>query len=276
MPQDSQTAPNLQPQPITPWQPFPHLDWLRGGISTTADGGMSWTGMDSEVVVENRRRYFEKFGLDINRAISADQTHGVAIYDVREADLNRGMMSPDTRIPATDALVTRLPNVVLTTLHADCAPVFFADPVQRVIALAHAGWKGVLAGLPGLVLEHMCKSYHSRLSDIQIAVGPMICPEHYPVDDDRATAFRVAFGPDVITNKSPGGKWHLDLLHVIRLDLARHNLPTALNLPRLPCTWENAQFASYRRDGTASRSMLAWLMIPQSLSPCNHGGKSLS
>ncbi len=256
--EDTQTGTEKQSL-LAEWQPFPNVAWVRAGISLKADGGMSWNGMAMADTISNRRRCFTRNGLDLNQAVSADQVHETTIYRVSDSDRGHGTIEHASRIPATDALITNIPGIILTTLHADCAPIFYIDSVSGSIGLAHAGWRGILSGLPGMMLQRMVDEYQSAVGNLQVVVGPMISPVRYPVDDDLANRFAIRFGNDVIQTES--GRTHLDLFKSLSVDLRQSGLPEENLASRPPCTAASHVYASYRRDGLESRSMLAWLMI---------------
>src|SRR5512140_1870165 len=119
--QDSTSPENMQPGAA--WQPFPDLEGVQGGLPLRADGPMSWNGFPADEIVQNRLRFFKKEELEPRRAVGAEQVHGITIYRAGRADAGRGMLERDMRIPATDGLITNDEDIILTTLHADCAPV---------------------------------------------------------------------------------------------------------------------------------------------------------
>jgi polyphenol oxidase len=244
---------------LAAWSPFHNLDWLRGGISQRSDGGMSWRSGAADEVVTNRRRYFSKLNLDLSDAVAADQVHGTNIAIVVPESAGRGMDDPDSRFPATDGLITDHSGLILTTLHADCASVFYADPVRHVIGLAHAGWRGILAGLPGLMLKKLADTYSSCEKNVRISVGPTISAAHYEISADLADSFATCFGDEVIIHQQ--GRPHLNLFAAITKNLLVSGA-NPNNLPiHPPCTFSDANYFSYRRDGADCPSMLTWLVM---------------
>jgi len=247
------------PEADRPWQPFPDLDHVVGGISLKRDGAMSWNGETREEIVQNRQRYFELAGIDPRLAVGREQVHGATVYRVTPADKGRGILERDSRIPGTDALMTDERGIILTTPHADCAPVFFADPEHHAIALAHAGRCGILAGIAAKVLRSMADAFGTDPQTVHVAIGPTICTHAYEVDSGVAGEFAARFGPQMVLTEN--GKFYLDLVASIVADLLEAGLnPSAIPLRPL-CTATNPQFASYRRDGAPVRSMLSWLSM---------------
>jgi YfiH family protein len=239
--------------------PFPQLDWLRGGCSLRADGAMSWNGNDLSEVVDNRRRYFAGLNLDLSLVVGMDQTHGFNIHYASESDAGRGAADRDSRIPDTDGLITMVQGLILTALHADCAPIFFADEAHQAIGLAHAGWRGVLSGLAGKMVQRMTAEFGTDANQLLVAIGPMISPQAYEVSASLGADFVNRFGTQVATLKD--GRVHLDLFAALEADLLNSGLNPQAIPPRPPCTATNPQFSSYRREGAPVRSMLSWLYI---------------
>jgi len=220
---------------------------------------MSWSGHPAETIVANRRNYFAKMGLDGNNAVAADQTHGTRAYIVKKADAGKGIWEPSTRLSGTDAMMTNESGMILTTLHADCAPIYYADPDHKVIALVHAGWRGILSGIAGQILERMTEEFGSDPGHVLAAVGPMVSASAYEADFDLIRRFIAAYGPEVFFQKS--GHSYLDLFAAIMADLVQNGFDKALRPERPPCTSLNPEYSSYRRDGSPPASMMAWLTI---------------
>jgi polyphenol oxidase len=259
VPQNTQSPEELQPSPAALWRPFGGEAGLAGGISQTADGAMSWLGDNPEVVAANHVSFLKRMGLKWQDAVSAEQVHGTVIHRATRADGGRGMRERDTRLPGTDGFVTNEPGLILTTLHADCLPLFYADLEQGAIGLAHAGWRGIVSGLPGEMLDRMAREFGSDPRKIRVAIGPAICPRHYGVDESLAQKFAARFGPEVVVRTDGFDHPCLDLVAAATIDLLRAGLDPAYIPSRPPCTFEHPALASYRRDGAPVRSMLSWL-----------------
>ena len=135
---------------------FPSLDALdcvRHGFSTRL-GGVSEgifasmnlgfnRGDDDAAVQENYRRICEAIGVRVEDVVLSAQTHTTNIYNATAADRGRGI-TRERGYADIDGLITDEPNVVLCTHYADCVPLFFADPVRRVVATSHGGWRGTV------------------------------------------------------------------------------------------------------------------------------------
>ncbi len=127
----------------------------------------------SEVGPEFRRTLAEA-GYPIGNIVAAEQTHGNKVAVIRDL-LTRFC-------PLVDALVTNLLDLPLVIRVADCGPIYFYDPVKRVIALAHSGKKGTQLNILQRTIETMQTEYGSEPKDISVLLGPCIRPPHYEID----------------------------------------------------------------------------------------------
>ena len=145
----------------------------KGGVSQGIYAGLN-VGLgsrdDPAAVHENRRRAAAHFGRD--EIVTAYQVHSA------EAVVAAGPW-PDAP-PQVDAVVSATPGVVCGALAADCAPVLLADAEARVVAAAHAGWKGALTGVVEATIARMEGLGASR-ARLRAAVGPCIGPASYEI-----------------------------------------------------------------------------------------------
>ncbi|MBN9318918.1 MAG: polyphenol oxidase family protein [Caulobacterales bacterium] len=131
-------------------------------------------------VDENRGRCAAFFGVTADDLNTCFQIHSATAI---VADGSWGGVRPEG-----DAVVTRTPGLICGALSADCAPVLIADPVARVVASAHAGWKGALGGVVASAVEAMVDLGASR-DRMVAAVGPCIGPDSYEVGVDFLERF---------------------------------------------------------------------------------------
>ncbi len=158
---------------------FGRAGGVSSGIYASLNAG---TGSrdDVDAVRENRRRIAQAFAAPPERLIGVHQVHSpTAVFVDAPWSGER---------PHADALVTTTPGLVLSVLTADCAPVLLADEAAGVIAAAHAGWKGALAGvLWSTVLEMV--AHGAKQECIVAAVGPCIRQESYEVGPEFEARF---------------------------------------------------------------------------------------
>jgi len=149
----------------------------RGGVSTGELAGLNvgyGSNDDRSMIDENRRRAVDAL-LPEADLTTVHQVHSAAVvYADRPW--------PQTERPHADAMVTDRPRLLLGILTADCAPVLFADPDAGVIAAAHAGWRGALAGVTDATIAAMEKLGATR-GRIRAAIGPCIGQQSYEVDE---------------------------------------------------------------------------------------------
>lgn len=231
--------------PVIPTDGFVH-GWptRTGGVSqgkrASLNLGYRW-GDEPTHVDENRRRVAIAAGYDPARLLVTKHVHGTAMWF-------SGDTLPD---PAEfDALGTDKPGDVLGAFAADCIPLIFVDPVRRVVAAAHAGWRGTVGGIAPLVVERMGARWGSLARDVRIALGPSIGPCCFEVGDEVVAEFRSKL-PDVTGLVVDGPKKrHIDLRVATRTFLERAGVRPEHIDDRPPCTrCDAARCFSYRRDG---------------------------
>lgn len=170
------------------------------------------------------------------------QVHGTAVIDA------------DTRphLPQADAAVARASGTVCAVRMADCMPVLFSNADGTVIGAAHAGWRGLAAG----VLEATVDAMGTPPGKTLAWLGPAIGPKAYEVGEDVRvvfTGYQSAFTP------TRPGHWLLDLYAVARRRLAKKGVAGVYG--GTYCTYSDSKrFFSYRRDGARERmAALIWL-----------------
>ncbi|MBQ9832471.1 MAG: peptidoglycan editing factor PgeF [Clostridia bacterium] len=186
--------------------------------------------------------------------------HGDGVCRVSEKD--RGS-APNTSksLPPCDGIITNDPLVTLVTLHADCGALFFVDPKNRAVGLAHAGWRGTLLRIAAKVVSAMQNEFGSQPEDIIAAAGPCICGECYEVDEELAAKFINEFKTENIIRRKCG-KSYLDMSLCVLIQLAQAGV-NAKNITLFDaCTYEMKEsFFSYRRDKGQTGAMAAFMRI---------------
>lgn len=156
------------------------------GESALISGGLNLAlhvGDEAGLVLKNRRAYAAALGLDAGKFTCCEQVHGSNVAVVDEALAGKGAEAYSDAVKNTDALVTNLPQLPLMLFFADCVPVIFADPVSGSIGLAHAGWRGTVAGIAASTVTKMQEAFGAKPENILAGIGPSIGQCCYEVDD---------------------------------------------------------------------------------------------
>jgi YfiH family protein len=223
-------------------------------LTTTRRGGVSvgpyrdfnlgaHVGDDPGAVAENRRR--------LRTALPAEPVWLSQVHGTR-------CVRAESTLPGAeaDACVTREPGRVCAVMTADCLPVLLCDRAGTVVGIAHAGWRGLLAG----VIEATAAAMEAAPGELLAWLGPAIGPAAFEVGEEVRTAF-AAVDPAAAAAFAPrgNGKWLADIYALARLRLS------ALGVASVHgggfCTVTDAdRLFSYRRDGTTGRmASLIWL-----------------
>ncbi len=213
---------------------FDAVSFVRHGFSTRLGGvsrgiydsmNLSFTrGDEASSVRENFDRFCRAVGVDSRHAVVSAQEHHTTVYHATAADRGRGVWR-ERGYTDIDGLLTDEPDVVLFTQFADCVPLFFADPVRRVVGTAHAGWRGTAAGMGAVMIDHMIADYGCRPENVLAAIGPSIGPCCFEVDEPVRTAFAEVFDfAGDCTRELGNGKSHIDLWEINRRTLLRAGL----------------------------------------------------
>jgi hypothetical protein len=169
-------------------------------------------GDEPEAVEENHHRALTPLGLKPDRIVSPWQVHGAEVEVVERQHLG-------TVRPKTDALVTAVPGVPLMMRFGDCAPVLFCDPARRVVGMAHAGWRGVVAGVLQASVRTLTEQLSCQVESIWAGVGPTIGPCCYDVGANvaRDIACACPSGADVV--RRVDGQSYADLPAAVEAQL---------------------------------------------------------
>lgn len=253
------------------------LDWLVaewaappgvGTLVTTRNGGVSrgpyatmnlgfataarTVGDPAEHIAENRRRLD---GFVPSSPVWLDQVHGTAVATLEGTELEAARAKP----PVADAAVTREPGVVCAVLTADCLPVLFADRSGRAVGIAHAGWRGLAAGVLEATIDAL-GALGVAPGDLVTWLGPAIGPAAFQVGADVVAAFAaidpgsaVAFAPDA------RDRWRADIYRLAQRRLVAAGIADVAGGGL--CTHADAaRFYSYRRERETGRmAALVWL-----------------
>ena len=246
---------------------------VRHGFSTRMGGvskgnletmNLSFTRGDREENVrENFRRIADAIGFEAKDLVFSAQIHETKLRKVTKENRGEGILRET--VPGIDGLVTNEPGVPLYTSYADCVPLLFYDPEQKVIAMAHSGWRGTAARIGAKMIHLMEEEYGSQAENIIAAIGPSICRACYEVSEDVWAAFGETFSaeqlPQIFDNKGHG-KYQLDLWEANRIILTEAGiLPEHLDITDLCTCCNHDKLFSHRASHGRRGNMGAFLCL---------------
>lgn len=238
------------------------VDRRVGALMSTREGGVSRApydslnlgrsvGDDAAAVAENRRRFGA--ALDAARPVWLSQVHGAHVLRLDAASADGA---------SADASITTEPGIACTVSVADCLPVLFAAADARAVGAAHAGWRGLAAGVLEATVAALCEAAATEPARLSAWLGPCIGERRFEVGADVLEAFGSAAAHRFVPHPASGQptpRWLADLA-----GLARDRLRAA-GVGQLSggawCTVEDAsRFFSFRRDRVTGRMAAAvWL-----------------
>ncbi len=247
----NETRPDMLPPDRLTSDVIGDVNGIRHGFLTRAGGVSSGlydslncgygSGDTPENVHENRIRAKSTLSLENPHLLTCHQIHSARVVS---ADVP---WTPDAT-PEADGMVTTKSDVVLGILTADCAPVLFADGENRVVAAAHAGWRGALRGVTDQTINKMLRAGAKR-GNIVAAIGPTISQDSYEVGEQFRDRF-AASDPATEQFFKPGievGKFQFDLTAYVAARLEQAAI-TQISVSGRDTYSEETRFFSYRRS----------------------------
>ncbi|QLG39333.1 MULTISPECIES: peptidoglycan editing factor PgeF [Paenibacillus] len=269
---------------VEPWKlQFKHMKagftTRQGGVGSTPYASLNCAyhvGDDPADVLNNRKLVAEKLGFPLESWTCGEQVHGKHVAVITAEDRGKGLLDRQSALQDTDGLVTNVPGVLLTSFYADCVPLYFYDPVQQAVGLAHAGWKGTVAGIAESMVEKMEQEYGSRRQDIHAAIGPSIGDCCYEVDEAVMQHVRVwldhSSGNDEYKNSASNSVYRPAGNGKTMLNLKECNRHIMMKAGILPdhiecttwCTSCNPElFFSYRKENGITGRMASWIGLEE-------------
>ncbi|OOZ40542.1 hypothetical protein BOW53_07360 [Solemya pervernicosa gill symbiont] len=239
---------------IAPDWPAPHTVHA---YTTTRAGGVSeapfhsfnlatHVGDRDQHVQQNRQRLITELALP-DSPVWLDQVHGTDVVAADQISVGQ----------CADAVFSWRSGKVCAVMTADCLPLLFCNRQGSVVAAAHAGWRGLAAG----VIESTVEAMGVATADLLVWLGPAIGPEVFEVGDEVRREFvdHQIEAEQAFKSSSIEGRWLADLYQLARLRLARCGVAQIYGGDY--CTYSDAEhFYSYRRDGETGRmASLIWI-----------------
>ena len=233
--------------------PFDRLNLRPSRLPALSQVGAStelaaWDAADA--VLENQRRFAAALGA---APVWLNQLHGAEVVRLRPHHLQ-----PGAELPRADASISTEPGIACTVLVADCLPVLLCSADGQAVGAAHAGWRGLAAGVIDNTVAALCQAADCRADQLLAWLGPCIGPQAFEVGEAVLLAFgQDPLAPDVrlfLPSPRPDGslRWRADLAELARRRLA------SLGVLQVSgggwCTATDAsRFFSFRRDGRTGR-----------------------
>jgi len=214
---------------------------------------------------EKNREIARRLNISYSKITTGEQVHKNSIAIVKEKDRGR-------EFPATDGLITDLPDVPLAVFVADCPPIFLFHPQRKIVGLLHAGWRSTVANISSQAVKIISQDFGAKARNLCAVIGPHICKECYKVPwSPVAEAFTECFGSwgrevlasiiSELPRTSQEKFWSIDLAKANSYQLQRAGvLPENIEIVPV-CTYEHKNFFSYRRDKTSTGRMMAVIRL---------------
>ena len=236
-----------------------------GGVSggPQASLNLSFARDSAENVRKNYEIIAGAVGFSAENTVFTAQTHTTNVRRVGVGDRGKGF-SRQSDFQDIDGLITDEPSVVLTAFSADCALLFFYDPKNRAIALAHSGWRGTANGMARAAAESLSEAFGSRPEDLVCGIGPCIHECCFEVGLDVAEEFaeKLPFSRNYISKSDTAGKFFVDLEGINAQALINAGvLPENIEPAGLCACCRPDLFYSHRRSGLDRGSMAAFLWL---------------
>jgi hypothetical protein len=223
--------------------------WVGNKPRFTGDSESIYTGFRKELAVSCE--------LDAGQFVFPRQTHSDRVVVVTSENFTN-------TIDDTDALITNEPGIFICVQTADCVPILLFDPVKKVVAAIHAGWKGTISKIAGKTIQQMTEKFGCNPADIVAGIGPSIHIHAYEVGPEVIEAVEASFSnsPALLKPSMNEGRAYFDLWEANQTVLLESGIQEEnIELMGL-CSFEQADlFYSARRDGTDTGRMVSGIRL---------------
>lgn len=249
-----------------------HTPKLQVGF-TTRNGGNSFPPYESfnmgyhvgdleERVTLNRNRLAKELSFPLVTWIGTEQIHDAHIQKVTSEDAGKGSVDLHSAIKGIDGIYTAETNILLTSLYADCVPLYFYSEKAQLVGLAHAGWRGTVKQISVRMLNHWIETEKVAIEDIQIAIGPCISSQAYEVNTTVIEAIDACFedgSKEHLYQKLAEDKYLLDLRAVNKQLLINNGIQESQVIESKLCTANDNRLYSHRFEGGKTGRMMSFI-----------------
>lgn len=221
-----------------------------GGVSKNQYSSLNFSLGDDEKeknVIKNYEIALSAIDCDINSLVCTKQVHGNNVITVTKADCGRGVLRPHDW--EADGLITNEKGVTLAAYYADCAALAFFDTKEKVIGVAHAGWRGAVGHIASKTVKTMSEQFGCNPNNILVSVGPCICKSCFQVGDEVCTQVLQSYGnsAETLITKTQSGNY-LDLAGLNQSDLIQCGVPNEnISMSNLCTCCNSHRFWSHRK-----------------------------
>lgn len=240
---------------------------------TTREGGVSvgnyasfnlspFSGDDEQNFKANKTNICNLLHISNENLIIPYQTHQTEIRKIDKSFFQLTSDKKEKYLHGVDGLFTQLPGVCIGITTADCVPLLFFDPIQKVVAASHAGWRGTCANIAAKTVQELIKNFNSQPSNIRVTIGPSISGKVYEVGKEVVENFEIAgFNTTEIVSVH-NNAFYLDLWKANFIQLQQSGiLDQHIEISGI-CTYtEHDKFFSARRLGIKSGRMLSGIKL---------------
>ena len=247
---------------------IPEMD-ATGNLKTlfTTSKDTDWK-FEDDLSYENYLALGKQLGISPENIIKTKQMHTSEVKIVTRENGGDGILRSLDENEPYDGLITNEKNLLLCTVEADCVPVYFYDPVKKVIAMVHSGWKGTVKKISEYTIQKMCAVFDCKPENILVAIGPHICKDCYEVGEDVFAEFSTSFDKSELEKifiRKNAEKYLLNLQEAVKLTVIKNGVLSENFFPTEICTYhsqiEGYSLCSYRRTKSASERMLTAIMM---------------
>ncbi len=211
---------------------------------------------DHQEISRNREKFFESLSLKPRNSVFLEQVHEAQVKKITKAEQGMGAYDFKNSIAGTDAAITALKDTPLCSLSADCLPLVFWHPREDIIGIAHAGWRGLKAGIAFKTAQKISRIYKCPPRKIRVFICPGIRSCCYEVSSD----FKQYFPNCVFRSKN---RFYLDLLKIAFTQLSEAGISGENIIDSALCTKCNSSAFFSFRGGDQKKRMLSFVALKQ-------------
>ncbi|MBO5409373.1 MAG: peptidoglycan editing factor PgeF [Clostridia bacterium] len=209
-----------------------------------------------ESILQNYTDVLALMDSTADMAVKSKQTHSDITLTVDTTYGGEGILK-EQRYPEADGLITTEKDLAILIFFADCVPVLIADPVKKISAAVHSGWKGTQKNIVGKAVEQLINEHHCNPKDLLCAIGPSIGVCHFEVSKELFDDMTNRYGNEI--GEIRDGNFFLDLKKAVTLQLTAHGVAVENIAVSDLCTVCEENLYSFRREGEKAGRMAAFI-----------------